>query len=158
MTFKVGDKVRLVEQSTYTGIWVGDEGIIVKNEGKLLCVDVINKNGLKRRAGFYYEDKRWEVVNQIDKREQAIYKRLCNIKRPRPKVLEKGTKVKIRTDLVVDKEYDGHCEFKRRMQDHIGKTAILLYCDEDEKGKFYNINLDDKLDCWSKDMFEGKWR
>ena len=69
--------------------------------------------------------------------------------------LKKGDRVRIRNDLVVDKVYKGDCTFYERMKGHRGKTAVLINCLDDDHGRYYNIDLDNKLDCWGRDMFEG---
>ncbi len=73
MTFKKGDKVKIIEAApsyhdgeTATYDEPDHEGhIIILNTGKRWFCD--------------------EIEPLMDKREQAIYKRLCNIKRPKPK-------------------------------------------------------------------------
>ena len=84
MEFKKGDKVRVIDASPSThngesGTFdkIEDEGyIVILNSGSPWFCD--------------------EIESLLDKREEAIYKRLCGIKRPRPKgVFKVGDKVRI---------------------------------------------------------------
>ncbi len=76
MTFKKGEKVKIISSipSTYNG----ETATYDRTESKGYVVILNNGNP-------------WfcsEIESLIDKREQSIYKRICNIKRPKPKVVK----------------------------------------------------------------------
>ncbi len=145
MKFKEGDKVRIIAAvpSTHNG----ENATFVKMNG--LSYTVLLKKG-----------SIWgceEIESLVDKREQAIYKRLCNIKRPKPKVVMKfknGSIVIIRNDLVVGNTYEGHCTFEECMEQYKGKQAVITECNEDRNGKYYTLDIDNREYSWGKDMFE----
>jgi len=64
MVFKIGDTIKLVRQSIYTGIEVGDVGTIISDDGmgsSQLRVR-IDKDGLEYNKGMKPIDIRWELV------------------------------------------------------------------------------------------------
>ena len=91
MTLKKGDKVRITR--AYPSRHNGEIATFIGGGPSSDC-DVLLENGC-----------RWcchEVEPLVDKREQAIYKRICNIKRPKPRGFRVGDKVKcISADKIV---------------------------------------------------------
>lgn len=66
-----------------------------------------------------------------------------------------GSKVKIRSDLIPNKNYGGTC-FMEEMIPYLGKLAVITgYENEEDCAPAYLLDIDDSFWSWNEDMLEN---
>ena len=126
--FKVGDTVRRIK-GDYKGMNVGDIDIITEFVKPSLGVRTVRL----RNYGKGHSENALELARSaMDAREQRIYKRLCGIKRPRPKGRFKvGDMVRVtdNSELMVGTPDSGFYNTPVRSVIPVGTTAKVTHID-----------------------------
>lgn len=68
-------------------------------------------------------------------------------------MMDVGTTVKVRSDLVVDKSYGG-VMFATLMQEYKGKTATIISVDRGWRIPHYHLDIDEMRFHWTEEMLE----
>ncbi len=146
MKLKKGDKVEFIRD--YGDIEKGRRG---RYEGEIIGMSSIHLNEGGIIACLINGARYLKLVEDVDKREQAIYARMAKVKRPKPKKFKVGVKVRIKGDLEVGKIYNSNTEMDNAMMKYLGKVTTISKVGDDEDGIYYKLDINWS---WSKDMLE----